>query len=237
MLEYRIGGREKRVPTSLSSVGLEPEETEQERNWRICWEAYRTLVAGINGGTIKPVHVALDRQGRIIPLACKIWIRDLLSLALQRGDAGKAVTALAEANAASMRGAEALISGLPEPLPAPPPSPELSAEEKSPTAVARTAANSPELTPGGGAPDDWAQTAKIRLAEWIFARHDSGKSFAELYQEARNDTKIGGFTKTKLIAAFRTVYDTKRGSPPATGWPLRPEYQERLNKTNSRKDF
>jgi hypothetical protein len=125
LLERRIGRRAKRVPETLNEVGTEREETDQERNWRICWEVYCTFVAGINDGTIKPAHVALDPQGRIIPLACTIWTRDLLSLALQRGDAGKTITALAEANAASIRGAEALMSGLPEPPLALPPPPKL----------------------------------------------------------------------------------------------------------------
>jgi len=233
MLEYRIGRREKRVPTSLSSVGVESEETEQERNWRICWEVYRTLVAGINDGTIKPAHVALDRQGRIIPLACKIWIRDLLSLALQRGDAGNAIAALAEANAASMRGAEALTSGLPEPVPAPPPSPGLSPEEKSPTAVARTAANSPQLTQRGGVPDDGVQTAEIQeLAEWIFARHEPGvrNLFHERYQQARKDPTLVGLTQKKLRVAFGNDYATKANAPLKGGWPFRPVYQQRWEK-------
>jgi hypothetical protein len=103
MLEWRIGRREIRLPATLDEVGAEREETGEERDWRICSEVHLTLVAGINDGTIKPAQVARDRQGRIIPLACKIWTRDLLSLALQRGDAGKTIAALAEANAASIR--------------------------------------------------------------------------------------------------------------------------------------
>jgi len=98
MLEGWIGRRETPVPTSLNDVG-EREESGQERDWRICWEVYCELVDAIKDGRTAPAHPARDPHGQIIPIACKIWTRDLLSLARRRGDAGKAIMALAEANA------------------------------------------------------------------------------------------------------------------------------------------
>jgi hypothetical protein len=111
MLEHWIGRREPRVPETLSEVGAEFAESGEERDWRICWEVYCELVAGINDGTITVAHIARDQSGQIIPIACKIWTRDLLNLARKRGDAGTTLTALANANAINDA---ALADGEPE---------------------------------------------------------------------------------------------------------------------------
>jgi hypothetical protein len=67
-----------------------------------------------------------------------------------------------------------------------------------------------------------------QLAEWIFARHQTKRSFDKLYEEARGDSKITGLRKADLLTAFQKVYDTKPHRPPVTGWPLRSPYNERL---------
>jgi hypothetical protein len=67
------------------------------------------------------------------------------------------------------------------------------------------------------------------LAEWIFARHiQPARTFDSLYDEAREDAVIGpGLLKKDFQTAFNSVYATKRRHPPAGGWPLQPEYQQR----------
>jgi hypothetical protein len=73
-----------------------------------------------------------------------------------------------------------------------------------------------------------SKTASIEhLAEWIFARHGTGKTFEKLYDEACGDSEIGGFKKADFQIAYRLVYDTKRHRPPVTGWPLKSPYKER----------
>src|SRR5262249_5139953 len=99
MLEWWIGRRETPVPANLNDVGVEREESGQERDRRICWGVYCELVEAIKDGRTAPAHPARDPHGQMIPIACKIWTRDLLSLARRRGDAGKVIMALAVANA------------------------------------------------------------------------------------------------------------------------------------------
>jgi len=76
-----------------------------------------------------------------------------------------------------------------------------------------------------------------QLAEWIFARHRSRTSFDELYKEACGDNKITGFRKADLLTAFQKVYDTKPHRPPASRWPLRSPYRERLEHESLGKSF
>jgi hypothetical protein len=65
-----------------------------------------------------------------------------------------------------------------------------------------------------------------RLAEWIFQQHpDEGppKHKKTLLDLAINSA--GEFKKEDFTTAYQRVYDTKRGSPPLTGWPLKEPYK------------
>jgi hypothetical protein len=67
-----------------------------------------------------------------------------------------------------------------------------------------------------------------RFAEWVFARHDTGKTFDELYTAALDDKGLGTFTRDQFIVeGWEGVYETKVGRPPATGWPLRESFKSR----------
>jgi hypothetical protein len=92
-LEWWIGHRTHR-PRTPNEARAERAETDQERDWRICWEVASALCAGIIDKTIKPVRLAHTRQNHLIPLACTINISDLLRLARSRGDAGEIVSSL-----------------------------------------------------------------------------------------------------------------------------------------------
>jgi hypothetical protein len=76
---------------------------------------------------------------------------------------------------------------------------------------------------------DANRSAKIdQLAEWIFLQRPRLVLFDKLYQAARQDDQLGSFRKEDLLAAYnQKVYITKAHRPPATGWPLRPEYSKR----------
>jgi hypothetical protein len=92
------------------------------------------------------------------------------------------------------------------------------------------------VTAGGDQPETKAdQRAKIeQLGEWIFLQHSQRRTSDELYQAARQDHQIGTFTKGEFLAAYnQKVYITKSRRPPATGWPLRPEYSKRAAEKSS----
>ena len=68
-----------------------------------------------------------------------------------------------------------------------------------------------------------------QLAEWIFARHVRGANpFDKRYSEAMKDNTIEGFKKADFRIAYRRVYETEPHRPPATGWPLRGPYRDRV---------
>lgn len=70
------------------------------------------------------------------------------------------------------------------------------------------------------------------LAEWIFLQHADRLTFENLLERARGISNLQGtFTKEDFLAAYREVYETKANRPPASGWPLRPRYAERLKKS------
>jgi hypothetical protein len=83
------------------------------------------------------------------------------------------------------------------------------------------------------APDLQAAAGSIveRLAEWIFAKRPQ-HHFNTLCNEALEDVDLvacvgGTFLKKEFFEAYRYVYETKRGHPPATDWPLREPYKSR----------
>ena len=64
-------------------------------------------------------------------------------------------------------------------------------------------------------------------AEWIFRKHAQRRTFEALLADARQDLRLGTFRGADFLAAYRSVYATKSGRPPITGWPLQPEYKKR----------
>jgi hypothetical protein len=66
------------------------------------------------------------------------------------------------------------------------------------------------------------------LAEWIFLQHPDRLTFEKLLKRACNIPELGTFTKGDFQAAYGKVYETKANRPPASGWPLRHRYAERL---------
>jgi hypothetical protein len=102
----------------------------------------------------------------------------------------------------------------PAPLDRPPPLPVLS----------------PHLRGRGNKPkdDDAPQPAPAAasidpaLADWIFAQHSRRLTFNALCGEAARGAQLGDFRKADFLAAYKLVYETARGRPPVTGWPLRP---------------
>jgi hypothetical protein len=73
-----------------------------------------------------------------------------------------------------------------------------------------------------------ADDAATPLAEWIFDHHTSQLTFDRLFAEAGRDISLGGFKKRDFLTAYRRVYETSPHHPPATGWPLRTPYKERM---------
>ena len=67
-----------------------------------------------------------------------------------------------------------------------------------------------------------------RLADFIFTRRQQGQSHDDLRADARRDSTLDNFRNEDFLVAFQTVYKTKKGHPPTTGWPLQPAYQARV---------
>jgi hypothetical protein len=67
-----------------------------------------------------------------------------------------------------------------------------------------------------------------RLAKWIFCQRAQASNFKTLLAGARQDPQLGTFREADFLAAYRSVYATKSGRPPITGWPLQPEYKKRV---------
>jgi hypothetical protein len=207
-LEHWIGRRKPPARKVLGELRAPPVECGRERDRRICWEFACDLSSAIEKSRITPIAVERDSRGRIIPLACRILLADALAIALRRGDAGEIFSSL--------------LSWYQ------PPSPELSVEEVAPIAVAATAANSPELTRSGRAPDDGARTERIRrLADWIFGHRTEERREKSLLEEARRDPQQCAFTDRDFFRAYGLVYRTERHRPPKTGWPLQQQYADR----------
>jgi hypothetical protein len=87
----------------------------------------------------------------------------------------------------------------------------------------------------GAAGDDIVE----QLAEWIFSRHPTDgtkpkKRDALLAAIRKSDSGIAAPSKENFYSAYRHVYKTKAGAPPASGWPLGERYQTRLNKEISK---
>ena len=66
-----------------------------------------------------------------------------------------------------------------------------------------------------------------RLAEWIFSQHSDPKDKNKLQNEART-ASLGTFTTVHFTEAYQRVYETRKGRPPVTGWPLTAEFRCRL---------
>jgi len=66
-----------------------------------------------------------------------------------------------------------------------------------------------------------------QLAEFIFSMRAGCRQQALLFKEARKRGDLGTFTGPEFRKAFGRVYDTKRGHPPVSGWPLREPYKSR----------
>jgi hypothetical protein len=120
ILEGWIGRRDPPAAKLLGDLRMQPEESNEPRifdewlnmyfggdeaqrsrdkrdhepNWRISWEVAVELSAAIASGAIAPMHTERDPEGRPIPLACMIWLADLLEIACRRGDAGEIVSSL-----------------------------------------------------------------------------------------------------------------------------------------------
>jgi hypothetical protein len=95
-----------------------------------------------------------------------------------------------------------------------------------------TPAPAPEIHKAIKAANSTAQAAPAAsiddpLADWIFAQHSRRMSCEALYAEARR-APPREFRKADFVAAYGKVYATQRHRPPATGWPLRSPYKERL---------
>ncbi len=93
-----------------------------------------------------------------------------------------------------------------------------------------TPAPAPEIQNAVTAARDTAEAAPPiddPLAGWIFAQHSRGMSCEALYAEARR-APPREFRKSDFVTAYGKVYATQRHRPPATGWPLRSPYKERL---------
>jgi hypothetical protein len=75
-----------------------------------------------------------------------------------------------------------------------------------------------------------------RLAEWIFAkrpRHHFNTLCDEALEDADLVARVGGtFLKGNFREAYRRVYRTKRGHPPAAGWSLREPYKSRTKEAS-----
>jgi len=69
-----------------------------------------------------------------------------------------------------------------------------------------------------------------RLAVWIFGQHGRSLSYDALLKEAVG-AQLGAFRTGDFRAAYKKVYETKRGRRRATGWPLRSPYKERLSES------
>lgn len=69
------------------------------------------------------------------------------------------------------------------------------------------------------------------LAEWIFLQRADRLTFDKLLQRARNTPELGTFTRGDLQVAYGEVYETQSHAPPASGWPVRFRYAERLKKS------
>jgi hypothetical protein len=75
---------------------------------------------------------------------------------------------------------------------------------------------------------------QAELEEWIFLQHADRLIFDDLLKRACSIPELQGtFTKDVFEAAYREVYETKRHRPPASGWPLRPRFAERLKSPES----
>jgi hypothetical protein len=72
-----------------------------------------------------------------------------------------------------------------------------------------------------------------RLAEWIFEQHpDQGppkqkKGLLDLTLALASS--LGKFKMEDFTTAYQRVYQTDRGRPPLTGWPLREPYKKRFS--------
>jgi len=71
-----------------------------------------------------------------------------------------------------------------------------------------------------------------RLAEFIFGKHprNDGKPLSkkQLFDEAMKEESRKRWRHEDFDAAYKRVYDSKRGQPPVTGWDLREPYSSRL---------
>jgi hypothetical protein len=116
------------------------------------------------------------------------------------------------------------VSGEPAPdAPGAPPPASPTDPESEPPSVVEGATNEPIVA-------DNLPAEAMPLAEWIFAQHprDGSKTQArnQLLLEARKSLPV--FTRDNFYLAYRCVYETKIGQPPAAGWPLRKPYRSLL---------
>jgi hypothetical protein len=74
------------------------------------------------------------------------------------------------------------------------------------------------------------------LREWIFNQRGQLRGFEKLYAAALKDSSVGTFKKKDLLAAFQAVYRTAPHRPPASGWPLQPDYQRRSEEKSLQKE-
>jgi hypothetical protein len=121
-----------------------------------------------------------------------------------------------------------LDNGKPRPIRATEISLNLSAWDRLKTSIAAEQA-APQVD---GAEKSAEPHAKLvdRLARWIFDQHPIRgvpKPQDALLDLAKNEFE-GGFEKTDFRTAYQLVYDTKRGRPRITGWPLKEPYKSRF---------
>lgn len=86
-------------------------------------------------------------------------------------------------------------------------------------------------------PADMASVDPVaQLADWIFERHQTGgqRPMKALLQVAKREP--GSVKRDDFAKAFGRVYETKRGKPPVSGWPLREPYQIRLAQKTTAKN-
>jgi hypothetical protein len=83
------------------------------------------------------------------------------------------------------------------------------------------------------------QMINAQIAEWIADQHPKDESKPQscdkLLRAARaSDSPLKNVTDREFRAAYRAVYKTQSGAPPATGWPLNEPYRSKLSKSENK---
>lgn len=194
MLEGVIGRRAERLPETLSEVGAARAESCRERDWRICWEVCCEVVAGINDGTIEPVYTARDRWGRVIHVACRIRIADLIAIERRRRDAGVILSSVADWYEPPERSAEAPLPEVPAGVDAADPGPLRNLDDGAATDKAATAGRVLLERRGEGRRALLAGTKEAMFYDWFEKNHPDliaprGPEFTQMRRDYEDEMK------------------------------------------------